>query len=85
MARGSGMQGVGATGRAWMVAVWRGGERDVVVVVAARVVVGRARRERRRAGRKCIVGGLGGRWRDRYGGEGIRIYRFVRMVNRLSA
>ena len=86
MARGWGLEGVGATGRAWRVAVWRGGERDVVVVVvAARVVVVRARRERRKAGRECIVGGLEGRWRDRYGGEGVRICRFVCMVNRLSA
>lgn len=78
MARGWGLEGVGATGRAWRVAVWRGGERDVVVAAAAaRVVVGRARRERRKVGRKYIVGGLEGRWRDRYGGEGVRVFEDV--------
>lgn len=59
IARVEGAEGVGETGRAYRVAVWRVGWGGVDVVV---VVAGRARREmRRRAGWRSIVGGGG--WR----------------------
>ncbi len=91
IARGWGVEGVevGVGGRKWRVAVWRGGEGVVVVVSMARVV---GRRERRRVGRRSMVGGLegGGVWREGGGfawechQRGVRICWFVCMVDRWS-
>ena len=57
--------GVGDTGLAYRVAVWRVGRGVVDVVVA---VAGRARREMRRAGWRSIVGGG---WRGVWEYEGV--------------